>query len=288
MDLHQLTYFVAVVETGSFTRAAERALVSQPSLSIGIKKLEHELGVRLFERGGRHAVLTPAGSRFLERARVMLEQYEAAFRELREVQQAETLKLGVLRTIRITSLARLISQFQPRHPGVVVELRVGTVEDIRNWHYAGTIDVAVTLLTGREEPQASLPLFHQRRLLAVSPAHPFASRASVRLVDLNEQPYIERTHCEMREESRALLDALRVRPRIVHRADHEEWVIALVAAGLGMTIMPEWRDALGIVYVPLSDFQETRTIGLVCRQQQDSALVRAFRAFAASHDWRVA
>ena len=288
MDLHQLTYFIAVVETGSFTRAAERAFVSQPSLSIGIKKLERELGVRLFERGGRRAVLTPAGSRFLERARAMLEQYEAAFRELREVQQGDTLKLGVLQTVRVTSLARLISQFQPRHPGLVVELRVGTVEEIRSWLDAGKVDVALTLLTGREEPQASLPLFHQRRLLAVPPAHPFASRASVRLADLDGQPYIERTHCETCQESRALFDSLRVRPRVVHRADHEEWVIALVAAGLGMTIMPEWRDALGIVYVPLSDYQETRTIGLVCPQQHDSALVQAFRVFAASHDWRVA
>lgn len=81
--LQKIRYFVAIAETGSFTNAAERLSVSQPSLSAGIKKLEQELAVKLLERGGRRAILTPAGKFFLEKAQKILNEYQTTLQELK-------------------------------------------------------------------------------------------------------------------------------------------------------------------------------------------------------------
>ena len=122
MDIYQIRYFLAIVETGGFTKAAERLLVSQPSLSAGIKKLERELGVILIERGGRKAILTPAGQFFLTKAQSILAEYQSALNELKTFKSQPILRLGLLRTSRISSFARLIGVFRQTYPQVAIEL----------------------------------------------------------------------------------------------------------------------------------------------------------------------
>src|ERR1700758_1352932 len=101
MELHQLRYFCAVAETGSFSRAAERSHVSQPSLSQQIRKLEDELGARLFDRLGRSVRLTDLGNAFLPRARGVLRDLEAARGEVVERKDAlsGTVVIGVIPTV---------------------------------------------------------------------------------------------------------------------------------------------------------------------------------------------
>jgi DNA-binding transcriptional LysR family regulator len=285
MDLYQIRYFMAIAETGGFTKAADRLFVSQPSLSAGIKKLEQELGVTLFERGGRRAVLTTAGKFFLEKATIILQEYEATLRKLKEFQQQPTLRIGTLRTIRIATLAELLSSFQKQHPTVLFELLDGTVSGLQEWLEVGEIDLAITVLE-QEDCKTSLPLFQQRRMLAVSTTHPFAQRGSVRLADLQAQPFIRRSHCELYSETERLLESKAIQSPIVYRAEHEEWVMALVAAGLGITIMPEWKNESAIAYVSIADLPLQRTIGLAWRTGQTSIIVEQFRAFAVSHKWQ--
>ncbi len=285
MDLYQIRYFMAIVETGGFTKAADRLFVSQPSLSAGIKKLEQELGVTLLERGGRRATLTTAGKFFLEKATIILNEYQATLQKLKEFQQQPTLRIGTLRTIRVASLAKLLCAFQRHHSTVLLELQDGTVPSLQEWIETGDVDLAVTVLD-QEDAKTSLPLFQQRRMLAVSKTHPFAQRSSVKLADLNGQSFIQRSHCELYSETEQLLEAKVVQAPIVYRADHEEWVIALVAAGLGITIMPEWKEEQAIVYIPITDLPLHRTIGLVWRIGQHSGLIEQFRVFATSHNWQ--
>lgn len=290
MDFYQIRYFLAIAQTGGFTKAAERLFVSQPSLSAGIKKLELELGVTLFERGGRRAVLTAAGKFFLDSATVILNEYESTLLKLKGFQTQPTLRLGTLRTIRISSLAGLIGAFQAQHPHVLIELLDGSLTELRDWLLQGDIDLAVTVLDKGEDAKSSLSLFQQRRALAVSVNHPFAQRGTVRLAEINEQPYIDRMHCELWDETRQLFESKMLQPHVVYRANHEEWVIALIAAGLGIAIMPEWQDIPGVVYIPISDLPLHRAIGLVWRTEKEvsdgeARLRHRFRAFAASHDW---
>lgn len=286
MDLYQIKYFLAVVEAGGFTKAAERLFVSQPSLSVGIKKLEQELGVTLFERGGRRAILTNAGKHFLEKAKAILNEYESALSELKSFQNQETLKIGVLRTIRIDGLSKLIATFRENYPTVALELCDGNLEELRNWLEQGEIDLAVTVLSSQESSKTSVPLFQQRRLLAVPKVHPLAQKETVSLSELDGIPYIERINCEMWGESRKLFESEGIQPHVVYRADHEEWVISLVTAGLGVTIMPEWQGLSEVAFIPISNLNLDRTVGLVWRVKQDSEVVSVFRAFAMNHEWQ--
>ncbi|NER79342.1 MAG: LysR family transcriptional regulator [Leptolyngbya sp. SIO1D8] len=293
MDLYQVRYFLAIAETGNFSRAAERLYLSQPSLSTGIKKLEQELGVSLFERGGRRTVLTTAGRSFLEKATIIMEQYQSALHDLKGFQDQPTLQVGVLSSMRVAELAALVSTFQHHHPTVTIELHDGTLETLQDELEQGNIDVALTVLSMRANADASMRdtsqtssiLFRQPLWLAVPQNHAFAQRASVRLAELDGLPLIDRVNCEFFQQECQILAEANVCPRVVYRASHEEWVMSLVKAGLGVSIMPYWRNLSGVVYLPISDLDFQRTIGLKWRQPQPSKLVEQFCRFASSHSW---
>jgi DNA-binding transcriptional LysR family regulator len=286
MDIYQVRYFLAITETGNFTKAAERLLVSQPSLSAGIKKLERELGVILFERGGRKAVLTPAGQFFLKKAQSILAEYQSILVDLKGFQAKPILRLGLLRTIRIGSFAQLIGSFRQAYPNIAIELQDGGVVDLREKLDAGEIDILITGLDDIETSSNCLPLFKQRIAIAVANSHPLAQRKSVRLAELDGQPYIDRIHCRGREIVKRTFEELELRQNTIYRADNEDWVIALVAAGLGIAVMSEWKNVSGVTFVPIADWKLERTIGLAWRTGQDNEATKAFCNFASSHDWR--
>lgn len=287
MDLYQIRYFLAISETNSFTKAAERLFVSQPSLSAGIKKLEKELGVVLFERGRRRVLLTPAGEFFLEKAQNILKEYQSAVRTLKGFKDRPILKLGTLHTIRGCNLARLIGAYRQQHPNVTIELSNSHLEELRDWLDRGKIDVAITALGPNDDPKTSQTLFRQRLQLAVPLEHPFARRSSIHLTDLEGEPLIERIHCEIWRAYPQMFEEAGIQPQIVYWADNEEWVISLVRVGLGLSIMPFWQGLKDIYYVPIADRHLDRIVGLKWRSQQDSEVVDGFRIFATSHDWQV-
>src|SRR5947207_9639997 len=145
MELHQLRYFCAVAETGSFSRAAEQSHVSQPSLSQQILKLEDELGARLFDRLGRSVRLTELGKTFLPRAHAVLRELEAAKGDVVEGKEfiGGPVSVGVIPTVgpyflpaRLTAFSR---KFRPVRPTVVAAITPIILHRLR----AGTIDVAI-------------------------------------------------------------------------------------------------------------------------------------------------
>ena len=287
MDLYQIRYFLAIAETSSFTKAAERLYVSQPSLSAGIKKLEKEMGVVLFERGGRKVLLTSAGEFFLPKAENILKEYQSALHVLKGFKDRPLLRLGTLHTIRGCNLARLIGTYRQKHPNVRIELYNSHLEELQDWLEQGKIDLAITSLGHHNEPKTSQELFRQKLLLAVSPEHPFAQRSSIQLADLEGEPLIERIHCEIWRAYPHIFEDAGFQPQIVYWADSEEWVISLVQAGLGMSIMPVWHGLTNINYVSIADLNLDRVVGLKWRSQQESEVVDWFRIFATSHDWQV-
>jgi DNA-binding transcriptional LysR family regulator len=286
MDTNQIRYFLAIVETGGFTRAAESLLLSQPALSLSIRRLEQELSVTLFERGGRRAMLTPAGQFFLETAKDILNQYEVALNGLRTFSSQPILRLGVLRTLRIDDLSRMITTFREQYSNVVIELRDGSAKDLYNWLEKGEVDVLLTELTSQEDSETSLALFQQDYLLAVSQDHPFAQRDSISLVELDDRPFIGRTNCEIWGKAPQMFEAAGIEPRVVYQADREEWAISMVKAGVGITIMPVWNDLSDVVYVPIAEANLSRTVGLKWRAQQNSEIVKLFRVFASDYAWQ--
>lgn len=285
MDLSQLRYFLAIIETQGFTKAAERLFVSQPSLSAGIKKLEQELGVVLFERGGRRAVLTPAGKLFLEKARNIINEYQSALTTLKDFQQHPTLRLGVVCTLRISVISSLVSAFRVIHPHITIELKDTHVNNLNHLLEQGEVDLILTVLNSDDNQNASVKLFQQQLLLAVPTIHPFAQREEINISELDGQPYIERVNCEFWRENPLIYKSVGVKIQTVYLANQEEWVIHLIQTGLGMSFMPVWSNLSGIKYISISEFNICREVGLKWKGEQNSQLVHLFCAFAATQNY---
>lgn len=288
MDLYQIRYFLAIAEVGSFTKAAEQLYVSQPSLSAGIKKLEQDLDVLLFERKGRGILLTPAGRLFQTKAEGILAEYRSVRQDLEKLKDCPTLRIATLHTLRADSLTEIIGRFHEQYPNVAIEICHGYFQDIQKWLKQGEVDLAITWLREKDDLPNSQFLFHQSLTLAVHQDHSFAQKNSVCLADLDGQSYIKRLNCELWKSNPNLFMAAGIKPKIVYSSNNEEWAISLIQAGMGISIMPVWKKIIKVVYVPISDLNLSRTIGLQWHSQQGLKAVDWFRDFVKDCDWQVA
>jgi LysR family hydrogen peroxide-inducible transcriptional activator len=272
MDVHQIRYFVAVAEAGSFTRAAGLAFVTQPTLSSGIAKLEAELGARLFERQARGARLSPEGHRFLPRARAILREIEGARAEFRGPRRRARLRLGILATIPLERTASLLTRLAEQAPDIAWRYAEGSVEELDAQLDAGRLDVAVTQLSrggGRERR----PLFGDRQALAVATGSALRGEPLDPRV-LDARPLIVRVHCEALTRMSRVLDRLGVRPAVVHRTRRDERALAMVAAGLGVCLLPNSFRHRGVRMVAVDGIDVTRTVGLEWARGTQQALVK--------------
>lgn len=284
-ELYQLRYFLAVVETGSFTKAAQRMRVSQPTLSVGIQKLEGALSVELFERSSRRVFLTPAGARFSERARAILSEVQRAEADVAEAPDKAVLHLAVLSTIPTATFASLLRDFLRAHPEVVVELFEGTEREVKARLEGKRVDAALTL--ARPDLEASVtPLYEEGYSLAIAAHHPLSGRDAIHVTELADEPTIVRTRCEALPETSRFFTAHGVRPKLVYRTEQDERALAMVGAGLGITVMPDQYRAAGVARLPLVGFSARRRIALATPKRRSSALVVRFRDFAESQSFR--
>lgn len=286
MNLHQIKYFLAVVDSGSFSKAATRVYVTQPTLSAGIKTLEEEIGVSLFLRDNRRVALTEAGKTFLPHARTAYQELEIGRNKLTTIQENTTLRLGMLNTVPVAPVARLIRDYRELHPTVVVELYEDYDATLRRQLTAGEIDALITTLCARDKSKATLPLFEEQVMLAVWKGHPLASGKRARLADLHAQPFIERVDCELWTDVQSALARQQIVPHVVYRTVTDEVVMELVAGGLGMSILPHRQQAHeNVVFLPIEDFPHSRRIGLKWRARDRSQQVEQLRLFTQSHSW---
>lgn len=286
MNLHQIKYFLAVVDSGTFSKAAARVYVTQPTLSAGIKTLEEELGKALFIRNNRRVVMTDSGKRFLPHARAAYKELEAGRRKLENNHECTIFRLGLLNTVPIEPIARVIRDYRSIYPTAIVEVHEGTDSLLRTQLASGDIDALVTTLFGTDKSESSLPLFEEQVMLAVSVSHPIAVSKSSKLLDLHDLPFIDRVDCELWGELQSSLKRQHIEPRVVYRARSDEVVIELVAAGLGVSILPRrMHRHHNIKFIPIEDFSRNRIIGLKWNSHNQPAHVDEFRRFTESHVW---
>ncbi len=289
MNIQQIRYFLAIVDCGSFSKAAARVYVTQPTLSAGIKALEEEFGAALFLRDNRRVVLTEAGEKVLPHARAAYQALEAARKALLVSDQASSLRLGMLNTAPIEPIARLIRDYRELYPMVTVELTEGTDPWLREQLKAGAIDALITVLRPGDRSSSSEVLFDERVMLATWIGHPLAKHKHARLADLHQQPFIDRGGCELWADLQAAMAHQGVSPRVVYRATSDEVVMELVAGGLGVSVLPRrLRTHEGVAFLPIEDYAVTRKIGLKWRARDRSPGIARFRCFAHSHQWQVA
>lgn len=284
MNLNQLKYFLAVAETGSFTKASVCLFISQPSLSVGIQKLEEELGVRLFERTKKQIYLTSAGKYFQNQAREILNKFEVAKNELRHKKcNQKTLKIGCLHTLCIASMTRLISNFVKTYSDIVIEQLSGNVVELEKLLDRGDIDLAITVLGDGAYVSDSQILFQQDYTVAVAKNNPLAEKESLCFSELDQLPYIERIRCELQEYLQELFTARGIYPRICYRTTQDELCKALVSTGTGVAVMPAQSSIPGVVNLPFSDLNLIRQIGFICKPNNNSKVVNLFEEFAGSY-----
>lgn len=269
MELHQLRYFVAVVEQGSFSRAAARLRVAQPSLSQQIQKLEAELGQPLLDRLPRAVVPTEAGRRFLERARRILAEVSDAARCVNDCREALAgrVVIGAIPTIAPALLPGLIRRFARAHPQVTVEVVEEVTDRLLVRLDEGNVDVA---LISDAHPHTAIhvePLAEEPLRLAVPAAHPLATRTRVRWVELADEPalVLDELHC-LAGQVEQFCRAANLRWNVRFRGAHLGTILEMVAGGLGVSLVPEmFRDlaeARSCRLVALSDPQPHRRLCL--------------------------
>ncbi|MDE2434913.1 MAG: LysR family transcriptional regulator [Sphingomonadales bacterium] len=276
----QLRQFLAVVDTGSFTRAANALNIAQPSLSGGIAELERQLGTRLFVRERRRIRLTAAGNALLPLAR----EIEAGFHQA-EVHvgslpvPARPIRLGVIDSAPSALLETVVRLYAGTEP---LELTEAGERELHSALANGSVDLALTLLH-RSRDEAQETLFEEDYCLALSAAHPLAGASRVSAADVASETMIARRSCEVLGETSRFFTERGVRPRFALRSAHDDRVMAMVRAGLGVTVAPRSLGGAGIVMVPIDEFGLSRRLGLAFGPHwasqfgQDHAIIGAFR-----------
>ncbi len=257
----QLRQFLAVVDTGSFTRAAERVGVAQPSLSAGIAELERIAGARLFLRDRRRIRLTDAGNRLLAHARAIEKEFRLAEASLAEsAPAASPLRLGVIPSLATEMLGQLVSRWQGARGLVLVE---GSDADLRKRMSEGQVDVALTLLRPEDRERPSVELREEGYALMLYEGHPLAERAELEAGDVAGETMIARRSCEILSETSRWFTQRGVRPPFFLRSANDDRCMEMVRIGKGVTTAPESLARPGIRAVPLVGYDFRRTIGLL-------------------------
>jgi len=241
MEMHQLRYVTAVARAGNFSRAAEQCHVSQPSLSQQIQKLEAELGERLFDRMKRQARLTVQGEAFIRRAVRILEEVDAAKREAADSQSLlrGTVTLGVLPTIAPYLLPSVMLEFTEKYPGVEIVVQEDTTARLLKMALAYEIDFALASNPIRDDRLALRELMTEELLLAVPRGHPLSRKKTVTSDDLADERFIvmKEGHC-LGDQVLHFCDRRHLQTRIRFRSAQLETIQALVASGLGISLIP--------------------------------------------------
>ncbi|HEV2577188.1 MAG TPA: LysR family transcriptional regulator [Acidobacteriaceae bacterium] len=265
MEINQLRYVCAIAETGSFSRAAERCQVAQPSLSQQVLKLEEDLGAKLFDRLGRSIRITEAGRAFLPHARSILEQMEAA-RSSVAAKNADirgSVAVGVIPTIAPFLMPRYTTVFAKKYPDaklrIVEETTPLLIDALRDL----SIDLAILALPLRHKDLEFFPIRTEPLFAALPKNHPRATADSLALKSLRGEPFVmlRDGHC-FRDLSLATCTHARITPNIAFESDQFSSVLGMVAAGVGISIVPQMaidRNA-ACGYVRLTDPRATRTI----------------------------
>lgn len=299
MEISWVEVFLAVAEELHFSRAAKRRHLSQPAVSKQIRQLEEHLGLTLFERTRRAVRLTPAGASLVPAARQSLDAVQRMQRLATDLRTGELgqLRVGFTPTAPSDLLPELVRRFRKRHPGVSVELVEMSSQDQRRALASGTLDVALVrnaatlstkdALPDDERESTFVPLVTERLIVAVARDTRWAKLRSVSLLALRDEPWV----LVRREASPSVYDAIVAAclgagfsPSVVHTGLQLHSVLAMVASGLGLSLVPEsvrsWRTK-GVTFVPSKE-QVTSRVGLIVPARGATSTATWFAAVAAA------
>lgn len=271
LDRYLLRYFLAVIDQGNFSLAATSCNVSQPTLSVGIAKLEQSLGQRMFVRSNQRVELTAAGSRFLVHARRIEREFNVAAQSMDTTTSLSTLRLGVLGSIPGGIVASAIDATQPGND-CRFELIFGSERDLAGHLTKGRIDIALTLVSRGSDRFLEHAITTEGYTLAIPKGHGLAGKTQIAPEQLAGDTMIVRRHCEALSETSRFFTERGVRPHFALRSTNDERVLQMVAAGLGVTVIPECFRWSGVKRPYLTGFDVQRTIGWMVAHDMEHLL----------------
>ena len=290
MEIHQLRYFLAVAEEGSFSRAATREHVAQPSLSQQIQKLEADVGERLFDRLPRSIVLTDAGDCLLPYARKILAEIADAHRCVDDLKRdvAGRLTVGAILTIAPYILPTLIGRFRDQYPNVTLEIFEDTTENLALRLEDATLDLALASSCNESSTLQRHSLGEEALLLLVPRQHRLAKKKKIKWSDLESQKFLllHEMHC-LSVQVHELLTTHGLRPEPAVRGAQLATIAQMVASDMGVTLVPQMmintEAPSGCVALPFAPPVPVRELNLLRNPfRLESKAAAAFRKEAAT------
>jgi DNA-binding transcriptional LysR family regulator len=246
MELHQIRYFLAACETLNFTRAAEQCGVSVPSLTRAIHVLEGDLGGQLFRRERNLTHLTDLGRLMQQHLSAAHAATESAREEAARYADADThLRMGVAATMPASHLVAYLRALRSTAPDLDLHIWEANCEELGDALREGRVDLAISTSPKFSDSLRPVPVFRERYHVAFPPGHRYGQMNNVSMKEFEGEDYVKRLHCEFpsnfaRLEVAKPYQAVHVR----YVSEREDWVQAMVSAGLGMTVMPEFLPIL--------------------------------------------
>src|SRR5580700_10829460 len=289
MELRQIRSFLSIAETLHFGRTAELLHLSQPALSLQIRALEEEVGVRLFERNRRKTTLTAAGFAFRDDAAAALSQLEQAIRRARLAASGKLglLRIGFVSTAGSEIVPNIVRQFRESNPEVEFSLRnILTAEQVRMLE-TGSLDIGFLRVPIGENSALDVVTVHRERFVLIVPSsHKLAKRKRVRLREVAGQDFVmyERTYAPgFHDLMFGIFRDARIVPNVSQTAVEIPMLLSLVASGMGITIMPASAVRHYVASVGacgILDRIPKVEIGIAVSKRFRTAVVDNFRSFA--------
>lgn len=258
MELRQLEYFQMASRLKNITRAAERLNVSQPNITVAIKKLEAELGIQLFDRSQKQLSLTPEGTIFLNRIELALRNIQDAVLEVNDYKQLQkgTIKIGIPSMIGAYLFPRIFSSFQHLYPHLDIYLYEEGSMTIREQLERDELDFGIVILSDASSSLQLLPMARNQIVACVPEEHPLASKNSININDISEADLI------MLKEGSFLrymvlnkLKMANISPNIVLESNQIETIKGLVSTNVGISFLLDFivKGTPGIKILPFED-----------------------------------
>ena len=284
MELRHLRYFVVVAEELHFGRAAERLQMAQPPLSQQIRQLEKELGFELFRRTKRSVELTEAGAVFLREARRLLRQLEQAVELGRRTSRGETGKLvvGFVSSAAYNVLPPMLQAFRSRFGDIDLSLRELTTDQQVQRLREGRMDVGFMRPPVEDEAFSQMTIFGEPLVVALPEHHALGRQAAIALGSLAGEPFIlfpRPLAPGLYDQIISLCQQADFSPNVVQEAIQMQTIVSLVAAGMGVALVPASLQNLqrtGVIYRPVAEPTPKATIALVWRTHDTSPTVQRF------------
>ena len=284
MEIRHLRYFVAVAEELHFGRAAQRLGMAQPPLSQQIRRLEQELGVQLLQRSKRRVQLTEPGRAFLDEARKVIAQVGIAVAVAQRASRGEVgrLAIGFLGAATFSLLPAILKVFRQRYPGVEIELHELKSSELIQSLHQGRIHVGLVRMPVNDELLSVEPILQEKLVVALPDHHALAEKPRVDFRDLAGEAFL----LPPRQIAPGFYDQLAdlsaragFSLRIGAEASQLQTILNLVAAGMGITVVPEsvmQMGGRGVVFKRLPEPEPTMEIAVAWRRDDPSQVLQSF------------